>query len=466
MNTLPRHMRTILTVLIAATISLFGFALPVHADNSKPDIAHYSKVQASLIRLDPTKLTIDPLPILELGETPTIVVHLTGYKDIPIADQLIRVFVDGVPKGQARTDKNGIVRIPLRYKFFSGTYKVTASYKGSARKNLAPAVTETSMRVKLGEVIIRTVPKLAGIQVVFNDRTYTTNKDGILHLYIKESKKYKLEVLPVEEGFFGANVQIAFNRWNDNVFTPAREIYLPRSHQLEVGFIISYQVKQIFFDSAGQLVDPSRVSLVSMRAVGKIYNFEDTDPHWLPSNRLARRIGEHLESHDILYYVRNVTIDGVNVINKSEQRFEVHPDDIWPVNVLLYSASFTARDVIFQNLIGEGIRLEYPDGRHKDFSFDGKTQINISSLARGPYRATVIGAGGSAPPTPIHLSRDLDVELRVISYLDMSIIFGIPATIAIALLFYGRPFLLVYLRNLPSAFATRLNQIVRRKLKA
>jgi hypothetical protein len=237
-------------------------------------------------------------------------------------------------------------------------------------------------------------------------------------------------------------------------------------HQLEVGFIISHQVKQIFFDSMGQLVDPSRVSLVSMRAVGRIYNFENTEPQWLPSNRLTRRIGEHLENHDIPYYIRNVTIDGVNVINKSEQRFEVHPDDVWPIHVLLYSASFTARDVIFQNPLGKGIRLEYPDGRHEEFLFGDKTIIELTSLARGPYRATVIGAGGSAPPTPIHLSRNLDVELRVISYLDMTIIFGIPAIIALGLLFYGRPYLLFSLRRLPSAFAAMLSRMMRRKLKA
>jgi len=462
MNTALRYLSII---VIAALASLFGLTSSAHADITKAITVHNNEMASNSLKLDPTKLTIDPLPMLELGETPIIVLHLTGYKDVPISGQLIRVFVDGVPKGQDRTDENGTVRIPLRYNFFSGTYKITASYRGSTSRNLTPAIAETSMRVKLGQVVIQTVPKLAGIRFSFNDRTYTTDENGLLLLIIKESKKYRLEVLPVEEGILGSNVQIEFERWNDNVFLPYRDVYLPRSHPLEVGFILKYQVKQIFFDSTGQLVDPSRVSNISMRAVGRIYNFENPDSQWLPSNRLARRIGEHLESHDILYYIRDVTIDGVNVINKSEQRFEVHPDDVWPIHVLLYSASFTARDVIFQVPIGDGIKLEYPDGRHEEFLFDDKNTIDISSLARGPYRATVIGAGGSAPPTPIHLSRDLDVELRVISYLDMAIIFGIPAIIALGLLFYGRPYLLFSLRSLPSAFATTLNRIMRRRLK-
>jgi hypothetical protein len=51
----------------------------------------------------------------------------------------------------------------------------------------------------------------------------------------------------------------------------------------------------------------------------------------------------------------------------------------------------------------------------------------------------VISHGGSAPPTPIHLSRDQDVELLVLSFLDMAVIFGVPLAIALALFFFGRP---------------------------
>ena len=241
MNTALRYLSMI---VIAALASLFGLTSSAHADITKS--VHNNEMASNSLKLDPTKLTIDPLPMLELGETPIIVLHLTGYKDVPISGQLIRVFVDGVHKGQDRTDKNGIVRIPLRYNFFSGTYKITASYRGSTSRNLTPAIAETSMRVKLGQVVIQTVPKLAGIRFSFNDRTYTTDENGLLLLIIKESKKYRLEVLPVEEGILGSNVQIEFERWNDNVFLPYRDVYLPRSHPLEVGFILKYQVKQIF----------------------------------------------------------------------------------------------------------------------------------------------------------------------------------------------------------------------------
>jgi hypothetical protein len=73
------------------------------------------------------------------------------------------------------------------------------------------------------------------------------------------------------------------------------------------------------------------------------------------------------------------------------------------------------------------------------FLFDSdKADIVISSLAGGSYSANIIGAGGSAPPTPVHLSRDQDVELLMLGYLDIALIIGIPLSIALAFIFIGR----------------------------
>jgi hypothetical protein len=179
---------------------------------------------------------------------------------------------------------------------------------------------------------------------------------------------------------------------------------------------------------------------MTVRGVGTTHTFEGAGPIWLPANRLTRRIGERLESEEILYYFRDVTIDGANVINKGEQRFRIRPDDVWPVQVLLYSAHFSARDAMFGFPIGKGIELTYPDGRKEEFFFDSSNaEIVIPSLARGSYSARIIGIGGSAPPTPVHLSRDQSIELVMLSYLDMGVILGIPLAIALTFFFIGRP---------------------------
>jgi hypothetical protein len=141
-----------------------------------------------------------------------------------------------------------------------------------------------------------------------------------------------------------------------------------------------------------------------------------------------------------VYYFKDIQIDGANVINKSQQSFHLRPNDVWSINVLLYSIRFSSRDAMFRFAIGSGIELTYPDGHIDTFFFDSsKSEIEIPSLARGSYSATVISNGGSAPSTPIHLSRDQDVELLVLSFLDMAIIFGAPLLLALTLFFIGRP---------------------------
>src|SRR5678815_4040476 len=121
-------------------------------------------------------------------------------------------------------------------------------------------------------------------------------------------------------------------------------------------------------------------------------------------DRLTRRIGERLQSQEILYYFRDVTIDGANVINRSEQRFHINPNDTWPIQVLLYSVRVTARDAMFHFTIGKGVELTYPDGHMKKLLFDSNNaQVEIPSLSRGSYRAKIISVARSAPPTPISL---------------------------------------------------------------
>jgi hypothetical protein len=107
----------------------------------------------------------------------------------------------------------------------------------------------------------------------------------------------------------------------------------------------------------------------------------------------------------------------------------------------LYSARFTARDALFGFPIGTGIHMEYPDGETQSYSFDLDEGYTLEGLARGIYRVTVIGAQGYAPPTPIALSRNQDVELMVFSYLDMGVIASIGLLLSVGLLWYGRPYI-------------------------
>lgn len=388
----------------------------------------------------PTIVAIEQPGPFFLGDHPTIIVHLTTYtRREPIGNQPIRIYVNGVQKATGYTDSNGIAYIELKYKFSSGSYEIRAKFPGSVADDLYPSTDTKKMLVEAANVVIRTVPPISGVRVVINDQTYTSNDTGIVQFNISKSGMYHMKVLEMGQDTSPPDASVKFERWNDNVFDPERVVYLPRSRPLEIGFILTRPVNQQFYDSAGQQIESSRITSISIGGIGRVHTFSDPGPHWLPSNRLVHRIGEHLESQQILYYVRNVSIDGVNVINQSEQRFYARSQSTWPIKVLLYSAHFSGRDALFNFPVGTGVQIEYPNGRTKDFPFDKGAEVEVPALARGRYNVRVLGAGGSAPSIPVYLSRDQSVQLIVISYFDMAVIFGTPLVAALALLFIGRP---------------------------
>jgi hypothetical protein len=437
-------MRSLFVVSAVALMALFSQIAPVHADG----VVNAPSLQGR----KPANLLIEPLKPFPLGDHPVINVQLTAQFGAPIPNQPILIFVDGVRKAEGRTDSRGVASIPLRYKYSAGTYHLKAVYPGITSIGVNRATAEADFFIEPAKLAIYTVPPIPGVSFKLNHKTYTSDENGVVELAVNTSGIYSLEVLPIEEDNLPANTQLKFERWNDTVFTSTRKIYFPRTRRLEAGFTVNYRMSQQFFDTTGGLVDPKRVSFMEIRGIGNTYTMDAAGPVWLPSNRLTRRVGERLESQEIVYYFRDVTIDGANVINRSEQRFHIRPDDIWPIQVLLYSVRFTARDAMFHFPIGKGIELTYPNGSVEKFMFEpGAHQIVISALARGSYSARIIGVGGSAPPTPIYLSRDQDEELLMLSYLDITLIIGIPLVIALVFFFIGRPYWLRIVRH-PSKY--------------
>jgi hypothetical protein len=172
-----------------------------------------------------------------------------------------------------------------------------------------------------------------------------------------------------------------------------------------------------------------------------VLNIDNGAPRWLLASSVARRTNG-LEATQILYSVDSVMIDGSNVVNQAQQRFYAEPDDTWEIQLLLYSMNVSGRDALFGFPIGSGLRLEYPDGRVEAKPFTAKAGVTIDSLVRGIYRVSVTGAPGLAPISPVALSRDQDVRLLVISYLDLAVVLGLAAILGIGLVLVGRPRLL------------------------
>jgi hypothetical protein len=157
---------------------------------------------------------------------------------------------------------------------------------------------------------------------------------------------------------------------------------------------------------------------------------------------VINRQANGLESGNIQYSLISVLVDGSNVVDQSEQVFYAHPGDIWLLTLELYSVHKTARDAIFQNPIGSGVALEYPNGLLETIPFSADKDVTIFSLARGSYHVQVTGVSGISSYTPIVLSQDQEVDLMLPTQLDIAAAFAAGILFALGILFVGRPCLL------------------------
>ena len=394
-----------------------------------------------------TTLTFEPPVPVTVGNSAIIVAQLISTKGLPVAEQPVQLFVNGEAERRSRTDAEGRATFKIK-RDEAGTYALSAVFTGSRAPSLGSSKGSADLVVAAALVEVRVTPPLPNVKFALDDSVFASDDYGVARIEVKKAGKYHLELLPLETN--DPDIQMAFGRWSDDYFVPSRDIEIPLQKELQVGLEVSYQVSQTFVDLQGKPVDLSRISSITLKGSnGATYTFEDNLPHWLPAGRVIR-LNNGLEETKILYSVISVVIDGSNVVSQAQQRFFVNPNDVWPVKLLLYSASFSARDALFRFPTGTGIRMEYPDGDVETFDFDANNQQSLSGLARGIYKVTVIGAKGFAPPTPIALSRTQDVELMVFSYLDMGVLGSIGVIVALGLLIFGRPHLVRQTITLPA----------------
>lgn len=415
-------------VFLLLTISLLIMSLAV----STP----VAKAQGEIEKLR-SSLTIEPLEPQPVGSQIAVEVSLVNEKGRGIPNKVLNLYINDEQVRRARTDENGLATISIGRDWPIGEYKLRVAFDGTeAYLQASDNIVFTVRPVRL---VIETVPPLPDVRFVLGDQTYVTQADGLVQIELDQVGTYHLEVQPPKTDTAQTDSRIAFERWADSVFTPKREVIVTRDKRLQAGFVLSHPVTQTFVDLNGDPVDEARISTLTLKSsFGTKHTFDDGQAHWLQANRISRA-SNGLEVAPAQYSVESVIIDEANVVNKYQQRFFIKPNDNWELVLLLYYANIRAKDAIFGFPLGTGVNLEYPDGRIESLTFGGDDEIRVGPLARGNYKLQVTGARGIAPPTPIALSRDQNVELKVLSIFDMGVGLVLGALLGFGLLFYGRP---------------------------
>jgi hypothetical protein len=391
-----------------------------------------------------TRVVITPLAPVTVGRDVVVSAQLvtaSGEFVGALGNELFELWVDGKLDRRARTDAKGNAVIHPTTELVVGAHTVRVVYPGS--RALAGSESSTNLLITPATLVVKVVPPMANVAFSLGGRQFVSGTDGIAKVSADVAGTYQLRVLTTD--IKSADTHATFSRWGDDAFQATREVDLPYDEMVEVGFDVSHRISWSYVDLDGNPVGPERADSLAVKGTqGAVHVFSEYQPEWLLASRVVRLQGG-LQEAKIQWGVESVMVDGANTVNRGQHRFYVQPGDRWEVRLLLYTAHFAARDALFGFPVGSGINLEYPDRQVRYFPAGTSPRVTVAALARGHYIASITDAPGYAPETPVAVTRQQDVQLKVISYFDLVVFVVVLGSIGLGLLFSGRPHLLAWI---------------------
>lgn len=318
---------------------------------------------------------------------------------------------------------------------------------------LACAVCPTAAAAQLATLRVQTVPAIKGVPIAVDGRVLRTNERGAADLLAEVPVVGDTAALRGVVGSVtvlgtnvGPGVRAELGRWYaiGGWRRPLADRYV-----LHAALDVSYTVTPRFVETSGREVDRTRVSSVVVKSSdGTLHRFKGSEDLRLDGTRVAR-VGSHLRTDDIQYSLQRVTVDGANVVNRGELRFRPRRARELTMRLRFYQAKFVVRDAFFGFSTGSAIRLRFPDGRVERHELNHDGEVNLQSLPRGDYEVDV-EAPGVLSKTPVSLSRGQQVDLKVVSYLDLAIAALVILAILVMLPLAARPHRLRVRARLPA----------------
>lgn len=294
-----------------------------------------------------------------------------------------------------------------------------ASAAPAAGGTVAPAAAAGSGAT----LVLRTVPVIRGVRVVFDGTTYTTDARGRVSIGTSPGPHH-IHILPPRAGSPGPRVRFA--RWEDGIAFANRTITLsPSTNVTEAGFTVSRPIGVRFTDEHGLPVPTREISRLTIaNSVGQRFTFPPADPpRALPANRLVRDI-HGLVPLPIRYSVRSVVIDNSNVVYGGSQSFFLTSGNrLWTIKVLLFPLRIEVRDALFRFPIGSAVELMLPSHARRLVALGPDHSVLLTGLPRATYQLVAKGPGvGMTAPTT--LSKPQIAKILLFSWIDVAAVLG------------------------------------------
>lgn len=385
--------------------------------------ALFSLVPERAAAATPTRIIVPARTEVVSGEYGEVLATLQTASGATIADEhIVMTFLDEVR--QRRTDTTGSTYFRIKNDLAPGNY--TMSFRFPGTNIYTASQVEAILVVTRPTVNVQTVPILEGVPFVLGDERALTDVAGMARIPFTPPQ-------PDERPTPG-DLEL-----NDRVTARFARWYGSSASRITATYALFYRIQFSFSDLAGHPVDRSLITGVTIKnSIGERFEFTDEQQTWFQGSRVVPLSGG-LESKEIYYTVESVTVNGSNVVNRSQQKFL--PSELldWDIRLLFYSAQVSVHDALLRFPTGTAILLVYADGHAVNLPLnDGR--LDLPSLPRGNYRISVVGPGLGISQ-PLALSRDQEVTLEFISYLDMTLVALAGLGIAFGLLQIGRPHL-------------------------
>lgn len=270
-------------------------------------------------------------------------------------------------------------------------------------------------------------PAVAGVPLLLHGRRHETDARGVALVPATARERAdggrllraRLRVAPAR---IGPALRVRFSRWVGRTAT----------------VVLLHPVRPVLVAGSGEPVEKGVAPEIVVRGTdGSRPVLRSGEVSWLASVRAVRRPLGGWIRREVSYSVQEVRAHGTNVVHRNQQRFVPARRRRITVRALFFSARFAVRDGILGAPVGRAIVLRFPDGHSERHALDGDGRVVVDGLPRGDYLVTV-DAPGMAFGRPVALSRSQDVDVRVITWLDVGLVGSALVVLAIGLALVNR----------------------------
>lgn len=278
-------------------------------------------------------------------------------------------------------------------------------------------------------VVFRTLPVVSGFRFDVDGRVAVTGADGTVTLTGVASCDLA-DRLTVAEDDRVVGLDIAtrarFSRWFGGTAS---------------GFTAAFDLEHAgqfqFLDGLGEPYPPDGIQ--TLRVKSSTGNLAEVDPagtSWFTGSRVILT-AEGLVSKDVYYTVDSVLVDGAEVVNRSQYKWFPLREPPPTVTLLFFTAEISVRDAFFGFPVGSAVEMTDANGAVRTLTLDGGARATVHNLPRGDYELLAKGPGMKMP-TPVSLTRDQVVDLKLFTWLDVGVLMAGPLVVAVALFLLGR----------------------------